>query len=79
VWETIVPETGLDSAPGLVRATTPGAGVLPGVVARSEALLRCADPGHVEAATSVLDHIARASSSNATATRRLVGSSAASS
>jgi hypothetical protein len=30
VWETIVPETGLDSAPGLVRATTPGSGVLPG-------------------------------------------------
>jgi hypothetical protein len=44
-----------------------------------EALLRCADPGQVEAATSVLDHIARASSSNATATRRFAGSSAASS
>jgi hypothetical protein len=43
------------------------------------ALLRCADLGQVEAATSVLDQIARASSSNATATRRLVGSSTASS
>jgi hypothetical protein len=30
------PETGLDGVPGPVRATTPGAGVLPGVVARSE-------------------------------------------
>jgi hypothetical protein len=29
-WETIVPETGPDSALGLVRATTPGPGVLPG-------------------------------------------------
>jgi hypothetical protein len=35
--------------------------------------------GQAEAATSVLDHIARASSSDATATRRLVGSSTASS
>ena len=43
------------------------------------ALLRCADPGQAEAATSVLNQIARASSSNATATRRLVGSSTASS
>jgi len=30
VWETIVPETGLDSAPGLVRGTSPGSEVLPG-------------------------------------------------
>jgi hypothetical protein len=30
VWETIVPETGLDSAPGLVRATTARSGVLSG-------------------------------------------------
>jgi hypothetical protein len=48
-------------------------------LATVRALLLCADPGQVEAATSVLDHIARASSSNATATRRFAGSSAASS
>jgi hypothetical protein len=36
-------------------------------------------PGQAEAATSVLDQIARASSSNATATRRFAGSSTASS
>ena len=36
-------------------------------------------PGQAEAATSVLDQIAKASSSNATATRRFAGSSTASS
>src|SRR5829696_874101 len=49
------------------------------LLADGPALLRCAHPGQVEAATSVLDHIARASSSNATATRWFAGSSAASS
>jgi hypothetical protein len=42
------------------------------------ALLRCVDPEQVEGPTS-WDQIARTSSSNATATRRLVGSSTASS
>jgi len=41
--------------------------------------LRCVDPGRVEAAISVRDQIIRASASNATATRRLAGSSTASS
>jgi hypothetical protein len=43
------------------------------------ALLRYGDPGHVGAATSAWDQIVKASSSNATATRRVAGSSAASS
>jgi ribonucleotide monophosphatase NagD (HAD superfamily) len=43
------------------------------------ALLRCAGPEHAEAAISVLDQIANASSSNASATRRLIRSSTASS
>ena len=43
------------------------------------ALLHCANPWHAEAATSARDQIARASSSNATATRRFAGSSTASS
>jgi hypothetical protein len=43
------------------------------------ALLRCADPRQAEAATWALDQIAKASSSNATANRRIAGSSAASS
>jgi hypothetical protein len=43
------------------------------------ALLRCADPWHAEAATSLLDQIVKASSSNATARRRPAGSSTASS
>jgi hypothetical protein len=43
------------------------------------ALLRCAKPGHAEAATSARDQIAKASSSNATANRRPAGSSTASS
>ena len=42
------------------------------------ALLRCADPGQAEGQPP-LDQIAKTSSSNATATRRLVGSSTASS
>jgi hypothetical protein len=42
------------------------------------ALLRCADPGRLKANLG-WDQIAKTSSSNATATRRLVGSSTASS
>jgi NAD(P)-dependent dehydrogenase (short-subunit alcohol dehydrogenase family) len=56
---------------------------LPGRLASSSRTsmrtMRCADPGQVEAATSVLDQTARASSSNATAIRRPTGSSTASS
>jgi hypothetical protein len=48
----------------------------PAVVAL--ALLRCADPGRLKANLR-WDQIAKTSSSNATATRRLVGSSTASS
>jgi hypothetical protein len=47
--------------------------------AAQTALLRCADPWHAEAATSLLDQIVKASSSNATANRRPAGSSTASS
>jgi hypothetical protein len=43
------------------------------------ALLHCANPGRAEAATSARDQTAKASSSNATATRRFAGSSTASS
>jgi hypothetical protein len=43
------------------------------------ALLRCAGPGQTEVASSTRDQIAKISSSNATASRLLVGSSAASS
>jgi hypothetical protein len=43
------------------------------------ALLHCASPRHTEAATSALHQMATASSSNATASRRVAGSSAASS
>jgi len=43
------------------------------------ALLRCGDSGHAEAATPPRDQMATASSSNATANRRLVGSPVASS
>jgi len=43
------------------------------------ALLRCVDPEQVEAATSVLSQIAKASSSNATTSRRVAGSPLASS
>jgi len=50
--------------------------IIDGTLEGSVALRR---PGQVEAATSVLDQTARASSSNATATRRLAGSSTASS
>jgi hypothetical protein len=46
---------------------------------RQEALLRCAGPGQTEVASSTLDQIAKISSSNATASRLLVGSSTASS
>jgi hypothetical protein len=45
----------------------------------AKALLRCLESGHVEAARSILDQIAMASSSNATATRRFVGSPVANS
>ena len=43
------------------------------------ALLRCAGPGQTEVASSTRDQIAKISSSNATASRLLVGSSTASS
>jgi hypothetical protein len=43
------------------------------------ALLHCGKPVHAEAATRLRAQIAKASSSNATATRRLAGSSTASS
>jgi hypothetical protein len=43
------------------------------------ALLRCGGTGMLEVATWALDQIAVANSSNATTTRRLAGSSAASS
>jgi transposase len=43
------------------------------------ALLRCAAPGQNEVISPARDQIATTSSSNATATRRLVGSSTASS
>jgi hypothetical protein len=62
-----------------MRLTWPNAKMASPHLIAPVALLRCADPGQAEAATSVLDQIARASSSNATATRRLVGSSTASS
>jgi hypothetical protein len=42
-------------------------------------LLRYLEPGHAEAATWTGDHMATASSSNATASRRCAGSSIASS
>jgi hypothetical protein len=48
-------------------------------IAEVAALLRCAGPGHAEAAISVLDQIANASSSNSSATRQLIRSSTASS
>jgi hypothetical protein len=57
-----------------IMQSQPGLGVVLGA-----ALLRCAGPGHAEAAISVLDQIANASSSNASATRRLIRSSTASS
>jgi hypothetical protein len=43
------------------------------------AVLHCAGSGHAEAATSAADQIVTANSSNATATRRLAGSSTANS
>jgi hypothetical protein len=43
------------------------------------ALLRCAEPGQADVATSVLGQTAEASSSNATVSRRFVGTSTASS
>jgi hypothetical protein len=49
VWETIVAETGPDSALGLVRATTPGSGDAPGVVARSAVDARFARAGRAAA------------------------------
>jgi hypothetical protein len=45
----------------------------------STALLRWADRGHGEAATSAVDQIATASSSNAVTTRRVASSATASS
>jgi hypothetical protein len=43
------------------------------------AVLRCADAGHAEGASCARDQIAKASSSNATASRLLTGSSTVSS
>jgi hypothetical protein len=63
-------------AAGVLRALGTEALVL---IAVWVALLRCADPGHGEAATSVLDQIAKASASNATTSRRVAGVSTASS
>jgi hypothetical protein len=48
-------------------------------VALQEVLLHCGKPEHGEAATPARDQMAAASSSNATANRRLVGSPVASS
>jgi hypothetical protein len=64
---------------GLVLTLRLPANPIGWLYAAAGVVLRCGDRGDAEAATSAVDQIAKASSSNATATRRPAGSPTASS